>query len=116
MNLNCVWIEYYAANKMTKWHVSSMAFDTSQPDWRSFLTPQEYLLRKEFMGQIKTLLTVLHSTVYRYSETNVMHFLFNLLRSKGLYMFRALLAHPQELIHKRHLAYYVQSSNPGAAN
>jgi hypothetical protein len=25
-----------------------------------------------------------------------MHFLFNLLRIKGLYMFRALLAHPQE--------------------
>jgi hypothetical protein len=29
------------------------------------------------------------------SEMNVMHFLFNLLRIKGLYMFRALLAHPQ---------------------
>jgi hypothetical protein len=28
----------------------------------------------------------------QYSETNVMHFLFNLLRIKGLYMFRALLA------------------------
>jgi hypothetical protein len=27
--------------------------------------------------------------VYRYSETNVMHFLFNLLRIKGLYIFRA---------------------------
>jgi hypothetical protein len=33
--------------------------------------------------------------VYQYSETNVMHFLFNLLRIKGLYMFH---------------------SNPGAAN
>jgi hypothetical protein len=31
-----------------------------------------------------------------YSETNVMHFLFNLLRIKGLYMFRALFAHPQD--------------------
>jgi hypothetical protein len=40
---------------------------------------------------------------YQYSETNVMHFLFNLLRIKGLYMFRALLAHPQEALHKRHL-------------
>jgi hypothetical protein len=27
-------------------------------------------------------------TVYQYSETNVMHFLFSLLRIKGLYMFR----------------------------
>jgi hypothetical protein len=33
-------------------------------------------------------------TVYEYSETNVMHFLLNLLRIKGLYMFRASLAHP----------------------
>jgi hypothetical protein len=41
--------------------------------------------------------------VYQYSETNVMHFLFNLLRIKGLYMFRALLSHPQEVLHKRHL-------------
>jgi hypothetical protein len=37
--------------------------------------------------------------VYQYSETNMMHFLFNLLRIKGLYMFRALLAHPQEVLH-----------------
>jgi hypothetical protein len=41
--------------------------------------------------------------VYQYSETNVMHCLFNLLRIKGLYMFRALLSHPQEAPHKRHL-------------
>jgi hypothetical protein len=33
------------------------------------------------------------------SETNVMQFLFNLVRIKGLYMFRALLAHPQEALH-----------------
>jgi hypothetical protein len=44
-------------------------------------------------------------TVYQYSENNVMHFLFNLLRIKGLYMFRALLAHPQEVLHKRHLVF-----------
>jgi hypothetical protein len=44
-------------------------------------------------------------TVYQCSETNVMHFLFNLLRIKGLYLFRALLAHPQEALNKRHLVY-----------
>jgi hypothetical protein len=44
---------------------------------------------------------------YQCSETNVMHFSFNLLRIKGLYMFRALLAHPQEVLHKRHLVYCV---------
>jgi hypothetical protein len=32
-----------------------------------------------------------------------MHFLFSLLRMRNLYMFRALLAHPQEVLHKRHL-------------
>jgi hypothetical protein len=45
--------------------------------------------------------------IYQYSETNVMQFLFNLLRIKGLYMFRALLAHLQEALQKRHLVYCV---------
>jgi hypothetical protein len=57
----------------------------------------------------------------QYSETNVMHFLFSLLRIKGLYMFRALLAQLQETLHKRHLVYGVRvmslgCTNPGAAN
>jgi hypothetical protein len=41
--------------------------------------------------------------LYQYSETNVMHLLFSLLRIKSFYMFRALLAHPQDTPHKRHL-------------
>jgi hypothetical protein len=45
--------------------------------------------------------------VYQYSETNVMHFLFNLLRIRGLYIFRTLLSYPQEALHKRHLVYFV---------
>jgi hypothetical protein len=60
-----------------------------------------------------------------------MHFVFSLLRIKGLYMFRTLLAHPQEVLHKRHLVYCVRvvsglhqdwsgtgvcSACPGAAN
>jgi hypothetical protein len=36
-----------------------------------------------------------------------MQFLLNLLRMKGLYMFLALLTHPQEALHKRHLVYCV---------
>jgi hypothetical protein len=52
------------------------------------------------------LLTVHHSVSV--SETNVMHFLFSLLRIKDLYMFRVLLAHPQDTIHKRHLVYCVR--------
>jgi hypothetical protein len=44
----------------------------------------------------------------QYGETNVMRPLFNLLRINGLYMFRALLAPPQEALHKRHLVYCVR--------
>jgi hypothetical protein len=51
--------------------------------------------------------------VYQYSETNLMHFLFILLRIKGLYMFRALLAHPQEALHKKHLVYCVRVMSVG---
>jgi hypothetical protein len=45
--------------------------------------------------------------VYQYNETNVMHFSFNILRIKGPYMFRALLAHPREAVHKRRVVYCV---------
>jgi hypothetical protein len=38
--------------------------------------------------------------VYQYNKTNVMHSSFSLLRIKSIYMFRALLAHPQEVLHK----------------
>jgi hypothetical protein len=37
-----------------------------------------------------------------------MHFLFSLLSIKNLYIFRALLGHPQEALHKRHLVYCVR--------
>jgi hypothetical protein len=46
-----------------------------------------------------------HLSPHQYGETNVMYILFNLLRIKGLYIFRALLTHPQEVLHKRHLVY-----------
>jgi hypothetical protein len=42
-----------------------------------------------------------------------MHFLFNLLKIKGLYKFRALLADPQEALHKRHLSYCVRVMSVG---
>jgi hypothetical protein len=51
--------------------------------------------------------------VYQHNETNVMHFSFNLLRTKGLYMFRALLTHPQEVLHKRHLVYCMRKMSVG---
>jgi hypothetical protein len=51
--------------------------------------------------------------VNRYSETNVTHFSFNLLRIKGLYMFWALLAHPHEAHHKRKLVYCLRVMSVG---
>jgi hypothetical protein len=45
-----------------------------------------------------------------------MRFSFNLLRICGLYMFRALLAHPQEVLHKRHLLYCVRIMSVGCGS
>jgi hypothetical protein len=53
------------------------------------------------------------TVVNQHSETNVMHFLFSLLRTKSLYMFRALLAHHQEALHKRHFVYCVRVMSVG---
>jgi hypothetical protein len=52
-------------------------------------------------------------SIYLYSETNMLHFLFSLLRINGLYMFRALLARRQEALHKRHLVYCVRVMSVG---
>jgi hypothetical protein len=55
-----------------------------------------------------------NQSVYRqYNETNVMNFSFNLLSIKGLYMFRALRAYPQEALHKRQLVYCVRVMSVG---
>jgi hypothetical protein len=55
--------------------------------------------------RFNVLLTVHHGI--QYTETNVRHFLFNFLRIKGLYMFRTVLTHPQQILYKRHLVYCV---------
>jgi hypothetical protein len=52
-------------------------------------------------------------SVYQYSRTNVIHFLFSLLRINGLYMFQALLAHLQEALHKRNFVYCVRVISVG---
>jgi hypothetical protein len=43
----------------------------------------------------------------------MMHLLLSLLRIKGLYMFRALLAHPQEVLQKLRLVYCVRVMSVG---
>jgi hypothetical protein len=49
----------------------------------------------------------------QYSKTNMMHFLFSLLRMNGLYMIHALYAHLQEAPHKRHLVCCVRAVSFG---
>jgi hypothetical protein len=90
-------------------------------DWKSW----SYV---EYTCPVYSFCNCMHVKVIRqmnscsqYSETNMVYLLFNLLRIKGLYMLRALLTHPQEALHKRHLVYYVRvmsvgCTNPGAAN
>jgi hypothetical protein len=51
--------------------------------------------------------------MFQYSETKMMHFLFSLVRIKGLHMFRALLAQPQEALHNRRLVYCVRVMSVG---
>jgi hypothetical protein len=61
-------------------------------------------------------------TVYQYRETNVMYFLFILLRFKDLYTFQALLANPQEALNKQHVCVMsvgctrIEYFDPGVAN
>jgi hypothetical protein len=55
----------------------------------------------------KLLIREIYYVLHQYSKTSMMHFLFNVLRIKGLYVFRALLADPQEVQHKQHLVYCV---------
>jgi hypothetical protein len=54
---------------------------------------------------------LLYTTSVQWNQ--VMHFLFSLLRIKGLYMFRALLTHPQEVLDKRHLVYCMRVMSVG---
>jgi hypothetical protein len=51
-----------------------------------------------------------HILVGQYSETNVMQVLLGI---KGLCMFRALLAYPQEVVHKWYLVYCVRVMSVG---
>jgi hypothetical protein len=55
-------------------------------------------------------------TVYQYNETNVMHFSLNVLRNKGLYMFRALGARPQEALYIWHWVYCLRIMSVGSWN
>jgi hypothetical protein len=68
-------------------------------------------VQRLYHGKVDGLVSDVLLTVY--SESNVMHFLFNLLRIKSLYMFRALLAHLQEALHKRQLVCCVRVMSVG---
>jgi hypothetical protein len=63
--------------------------------WYHSLTVLDTPRTSTVSGLISNLLT---NQFNQYSDTNEMNFLIILLRTKGLYMFRALLAHPQEAL------------------
>jgi hypothetical protein len=67
-------------------HLSALHDSDCPGTFLSFDSPQQYLK-------------------HQYNETNVMHCLFSLLRIMGLYMFQALLAHPQVVLNKQHLVH-----------
>jgi hypothetical protein len=71
--------------------------------------------RKAFQGTIFADLMFCrpYVIIYHYSEPNVMQFVFSSLRIKGLHTFRALLAHPQEVLHKRYLVYCLRVVSVG---
>jgi hypothetical protein len=63
--------------------------------------------------EVRLFSCIINRRIYQYKETNVMHLSFSLLRIKGLYMFRAILAHPQEALHKRYLVYCMRIMSVG---
>jgi hypothetical protein len=77
--------------------------------FRASINVYEFGVYVNYTSQIfyefNVVLTV-HNVVHQHSETNMMHFLFSLLRINGFYFFRALLAHPRETLHKRRLVVY----------
>jgi hypothetical protein len=51
--------------------------------------------------------------VNQYGKTNVSHFFFQFVKNQGLYMCRALLAHPQDSLHKRQLVFRMRVMSVG---
>jgi hypothetical protein len=100
------------------WHGRGMALMLAVT-WSMFATGGIVVVLSKYRIFVIFSSDLLTFRVFQYSETNVMRFLFNLLRIKGLYMFRTLLAHPQEAFHKRRLLYCVRVMSvgtPAAAN
>jgi hypothetical protein len=94
----------------TKFHdpAGSIAYVTPDSEFRR--TATLVLSLKRYLWLIKT---QTYRNCNQYTETEVMNILLNLLRIKGLYIFRALLAHPQEALNKRHLVYYMSVMSVG---
>jgi hypothetical protein len=83
--------------------------------WDIMISNQKLWPLDHEAGQLSHVVCISNNLLnfFQYSETNVMHFLFNLSRIKGLYMFWAFLAHPQEALQKRHLVCCVRVMSVG---
>jgi hypothetical protein len=105
MSVDCTRYQYSETNVM--YFLFSLLRIKGLYIFRALLAHPQEALHKQHLVYCVRVMSV-GCTRYQYNETKVMHFLFSLLRIKGLYMFRALLAHPQEALHKRHLVYCVR--------
>jgi hypothetical protein len=94
LNLKTMTVSFYKPS-----HVTVISTHVEERSW---------LNHENKTGRQKRLWKILQPLRYLYIETNVMHFLLNVLRINGLYMFRALLALPQEALHSRDLVYCVR--------
>jgi hypothetical protein len=101
------------ANKLSKWciywciiHVNLSVHQARSPAAISTILSLNRRVTKPDFYKLYVSCTVHHST-------SVMNLLLNLLRIKDLYMFRALLAYPQEVPHNRHLVYCVRVTSVG---
>jgi hypothetical protein len=100
---------------MLNWSIicKSLQFIIYSVDIWYYLSNFQYLAKYKYMSQLIFCWPCI--ITYQYNESNMMHFSFYLFRIKGLYMFRALLAHPQELLYKRHLVYCLRVMSVGCA-
>jgi hypothetical protein len=93
------------------------AQEISKNSARTRKTAKWYFLNASSWREVRsfeTLVTVMppYPRIIR-SKTYVLNFSFNALRIKGIYIFRVLLAHLQEALHKRHFVHCVRVMSAG---
>jgi hypothetical protein len=105
MQHHAAWGQLYTFTVKTHWYIYIYIYIHTYTHTHTFSLSLS--LKTQHQSRCQTM-----NRVSQYNETNVIHFSFNLVRIKGLYTFRALFAHPQVALHKRHLVYCVRMPQP----